>query len=79
VPIQRKPVILMPRLGVNFWFPPNNLRQLGIATHARLVSVIKVNVTMAKNRNLVFAQKLQFAMAYGHQTWCEDSLYEDAA
>jgi len=57
--------------GVNFWFPVNNFsllwpidtklgvwvayikRQLGIATQ---VSVIKVKVTVTKNRNLVSAQ-----------------------
>jgi len=57
--------------GVNFWFPLNNFsllwpidtklavwlayikRQLGIATQ---VSVIKVKVTVTKNRNLVSAQ-----------------------
>jgi len=57
--------------GVNFWFPLNNFsllwpidtklavwvayikRQLGIATQ---VSVIKVKVTVTKNRNSVSAQ-----------------------
>jgi len=59
------------RAGVNFWFPLNNLsllwpidtklavwvacikRQLGIATQ---VSVIKVKVTVNKDRNSVSAQ-----------------------
>jgi len=59
------------RAGVNFWFPFNNFsllwtidtklavwvayikRQLGIATQ---VSVIKLKVTVTKNRNLVSAQ-----------------------
>jgi len=59
------------RAGVNFWFPLNNFsllwlidtklailvayikRQLGIATQA---SVIKVKVTVTKNRYSVFAQ-----------------------
>ena len=59
------------RAGVNFWFPLNNFsllrpidtklavclayikRQLGIATQ---VSVIKVKVTVTKNRNSVSAQ-----------------------
>jgi hypothetical protein len=35
--------------------------QLGIATQ---VSVIKVKVTVAKNRNLVSTQLLEFALAY---------------
>jgi len=35
--------------------------QLGIATQ---VSVIKVKVTVSQNRNLISAQKLQFALAY---------------
>jgi len=61
------------RAGVNVWFPLNNLsllwpfdtklavwvayieRQLGIATQ---VSVIKIKVTVTKNRNSVSAQKL---------------------
>ena len=59
------------RVGVKFWFPVNNLsllwpidtklavwvayikRQLGIATQ---VSVIKVKVTVTKNRNSVSAK-----------------------
>jgi len=59
------------RAGFNFWFPGNNFsflwpidtklavwvayikRQLVIATH---VSVIKVKVTVTKNRNSVSAQ-----------------------
>ena len=59
------------RADVNFWFPLNNFSlpwlidtklgvwvayiksQLGIATQ---VSVIKVKVTVTKNRNSVFAQ-----------------------
>jgi hypothetical protein len=36
-------------------------RQLGIATQ---VSMIKVKVTVAKNRNSVSAQELAFALAY---------------
>jgi len=57
------------RAGVNFWFPVNNFsllwpidtklsvwvayikRQLGIPTH---VSVIKVNVTVTKNKKISF-------------------------
>jgi len=67
------------RAGVNFWFPLNNLsllwpidtklavlvaymkRQLGIATW---VPVIKVKVTVTKNRNSDYAQLLEFALAY---------------
>ena len=67
------------RAGVNFWFLLNNFsllwpidtklavrvayikRQFGIATQ---VSVIKVKVTVTKNRNSVSAQKHQFALAY---------------
>jgi len=59
------------RAGVNFWFPLNNFsllwpidtklgvklayikRQLGVAT---LVTVIKVKVTVTKNKNSVSAQ-----------------------
>ena len=41
------------RAGVNFWFPLNNFSLLGIATQ---VSVIKVKVTVTKNRNSVSAQ-----------------------
>jgi len=49
--------------------------QLGIATQ---VYVMKVKVTVTKNRNSVSAQKLQFASAYCHQTCCMDSLHQDA-
>jgi hypothetical protein len=43
------------------------------------VSVIKVKVTVAKNRNLVSTQLLEFALAYWLQTWCMGSLYQEAA
>ena len=46
------------KLGM--WVAYKN-RQLGIATQ---VSVIKVKVTVAKNRNLVSTQLLEFALAY---------------
>jgi hypothetical protein len=36
-------------------------RQLGIA---KQVSMIKVKVTVAKNRNLISTHKLEFALAY---------------
>jgi hypothetical protein len=39
--------------------------QLGIAT---LMSVIKVKVTVAKNRNSVSTLSLEFALTFQHQT-----------
>jgi hypothetical protein len=43
------------------------------------MSVIKVKVTVTKNRKSVSAQLLEFALTYRHQTWCIDSLYQEAA
>jgi hypothetical protein len=49
-------------------------RQIWITTH---LSVIKISVT--KNRNYVFAQYLEFALAYWHQTYCVRCLYQAAS
>jgi hypothetical protein len=51
-------------------------RQLRIASQ---LSVIKVKLTVTKNRNSVSAPQLEFALACPHQTGCVGSLYQEAA